>query len=578
MAKAKESVVKELSAVEIAEKVVEQDGTLSALHGRQDEDRELVELADYVLKDVNGDDVPNSVSVTLNDSAVFATNVESSLGSSTEQIVVTAEDKGFDTAYVEDFLKWCFKCGDKLLTKSERFPLNPFLDQQMCRRGGGGARILFTMDETTNTLICDISPWDRRFSYFGIGKNGYEWAAYKTKRSKERIIAQYPKAEVEDKDADILDIWTRQNNTVIMNEIDEIYTMPHPWGFVPVCSQIVPMGSMMADADSLEHQGESIFFLIRDLVPELNRLVSIIQSLNQKALDNALLWKSQQGATATPPTYEDLTKPGNVTSADVQGGAFPVDYGEIKRSAYLLHTMIETRIQRGSVSNVDLGIMGNQPWSAVALLQIGEGRDQVFLPRLGARGTLKQSMAEMIIQQCIMLKASKVVVGFPGHQRTFDLRKLVGEYEIQFKYFIKSPKIDAARFTMAASVGNLISDKAKRRDILQREDPEGDEREIRWEEAEYLSPAIKMQRTIVALSELAERGDKNAALEAEILSAEMEVNIGQMMGGDTTQQPTPERKVKPSQLMPAFGGGGGGGSGSGTEQVTGEEQETREKV
>jgi len=163
----------------------------------------------------------------------------------------------------------------------------------------------------------------------------------------------------------------------------------------------------------------------------------------------------------------------------------------------------------------------------------------------------------MLIDQTIQTGATAVEIGMRGHKRTFDARKLQGEYDIKFKYFIKSPTRDVARFSMAGAAGNLIPDKAKRRDILQREDPEEDERQLRWEEAERLSPAIKMNRTIVALIEMAKRGDKQAGLEAEIMSAEMGVNLKQMLAGEVGQQPKPEEAEKAEPLVPLFSGGGG---------------------
>jgi len=534
-------------------KAIEQKkGELSALHGRMDADKDLVNLAKYALKDVNEKNVPNAISVTLNDPAVFAANVESSLGKATEQVVVESDDKKLDTSYIEELVRAALASANSRLTKRGKFPLNPFFDQQMCRRGRGAARCLFRMDKT-GQLVTDIVPWDTRYVYYAMGPDGLAWAAYETTRSKDSILADYPKAEITEDFSVVLDVWDKEHNEVFIAE-KLAKEWKHPHGFTPVVLQVVPMGSMLADKDSLAHQGESIFFLIRDLVPELNRLVSIIQSLNMKALDNALLWTSKEGIEATPPSHKDLTSPGRVTSADIGGGAEPVNYGEIKRSAYLLHSMIETRVQRGSLSSIDLGTLDFQ-LSAVALVEIGEGRDQVFLPRLGARGLLNQQLADMMIDQIIKTGATSVEIGTRGHKRTFDARKLQGEYEVSFKYFIKSPKVDVARFSMAAAAGNLIPEKAKRRDILQREDPEEDERQLRWEEAESLSPAIKMDRTIRGLLEMAERGDESAGFEAELMSAEMGVNLQQMLSGNVEQQPKPEEAKKPQPMVPMFGGG-----------------------
>ena len=527
------------------------------LQNRQDADRKLVELTKYVLNDVEGHKVPYAISVTLNDIAVFDANVESALGSATEQVVVESEDKNLDTAYIEEFVRAAFASANSRLMKSGGFPLNPYFDQQMCRRGRGAARCLFRMEN--GLLIPDITPWDTRYVYYEMGSEGLVWAAYETTRSKDAILAEYPGANVGGKEAVVLDIWGTESNEVWVGG-KKILEQKHHYGNVPVRVQVVPMGSMLADKDSQKNQGESIFFLIRDLVPELNRLVSIIQSLDMKALDNALLWKSTQGIEAEIiPGHRDLTKPGNVTAADIGGGAEPVNYGELKRSAYLLHSMIETRIQRGGVSNVDLGIMGNQPWSAIALVEIGEGRDQLFFPRLGSRGLLNRQLAEMLIDQIIRTGETSVELGTRGHKRKFDVKKLGGEYNVLFKYFINSPKIDVARFSMAAAAGHLISDKSKRRDILQREDPEEDERWLRWEEIETLVPTIKMRRDIKALIEMAERGDEDAEAEAKLAADFLGITEEEILSG-TTEKPKPKEEEKPQPLVPMFGKSGAASS------------------
>lgn len=234
----------------------------------------------------------------------------------------------------------------------------------------------------------------------------------------------------------------------------------------------------------------------------------------------------------------------------------PVPYGELKRSAYLLHQMIESRVQQGSLSKFELGAF-TQPMSAVALIEIGQGRDQVFLPRLGARGMLKQQAAEKIISQVLSLGVSTVKLGTRGHQREFKVNKLEGEYSIEYKYFVKSPTLDLSRFSMAAAAGDLIPETAKRREILQREDPEEDERMLRWEEAERLSPIIKQYRIIKSLREREEDGDKDAGFEADLMEAESEATLGTVLSGQVSQVPQPEKDQKPQNPhIPLFGGGG----------------------
>ena len=306
---------------------------------------------------------------------------------------------------------------------------------------------------------------------------------------------------------------------------------------------------MLGD-DRIKYEGESIFFLIRDVIPELNRLASIMQTLNLTSVKGPMGWQSKEGALATPPKYEDVTGLGTITATEMGGGAKPIDYGDAKRAAMHAYAMLDKALQEGSLSSIDLGTLQFQ-LSAVALIEIGEGRDQVFLPRLQAKAMLNEQLAEMFTRQVIQIGGS-VELGTHGHKRSFQVSKLEGEYETTFEYFVKSPKVDAGLYTLAAAAGNLIPDKAKRRDILQREDPDGDEKQLRWEEAERLSPAIKINRTIRTLVEMEED------FEAELLSAEMGVNLKRMLAGDVTQIPRPEPEEQPKQVVPLLGRGGGG--------------------
>ena len=528
---------------------------LTDLHTRMDNDRDLVNLDKYVLKDVGNKKIPNAISITLNDPAVFATNVEASLNNASEQVAVESSTRKINVAEIEEFLRMAFSTADSRLIRTGRWPINSYLDQQTCRRGSGVLRILFRIEN--DELIADITPWDSRYVYYAMGADGLLWAAYETNKSKEQIESETWAKEkgftITRKNASVLDVWSKDVGEIYVDG-KKVFDQKNPYGEVPVCVQRVSLGSMLADKDNLKFEGESIFFLIRDLQPELNRLVSIIQTLNIKAIDDALQYASKQGASATPPDHDDVTATHGITPIDIGGGLIPVPYGELKRSAYLLHQMIESRVQQGSLSKFELGAF-TQPMSAIALIEIGQGRDMVFLPRLGARGMLKQQAAEKIISQVLSLGVTKVLLGAKGHQREFSVNKLEGEYSIEYKYFVKSPTLDISRFSMAASAGDLIPESAKRREILQREDPEGDEDMLRWEEAERLNPVVKQYRIIKSLREREEDGDKDAGFEADLMEAQLEATLGAMMSGAVSQAPQPEKDQKPQQLLPIFGGG-----------------------
>ena len=169
-------------AVELKEKVEKLFKQWDALFTRQKEDADafnLVQVSTHVL-DANGKEIPNSVSIILNDIADFAWRVETALNSADEQVAVTLENKQFDTAYVENFIKASFKEADKRMPDKDLFPLNPFLDQQTCRRGRACVVPLFQIKD--GELIPDITPWDT-----GYVISTPAIKAYKGNRTKEQI-------------------------------------------------------------------------------------------------------------------------------------------------------------------------------------------------------------------------------------------------------------------------------------------------------------------------------------------------------------------------------------------------------
>jgi len=515
------------------------------LFSRMDADKELIYLKKYIMKDAAGRIIPDIVNVTLNRPALFTAVVESALGKTTEQRVVESTNKKLDTAYIEDCLKAAFDSANERRILQGRSTVNAFLDQQFCRRGRGAARVLFQMVD--GEVVPDIMPWDTRFVTYEMGSKGLDWCAYKTVRTQEAIEAEYD-IKTKDKAATVLDVWHPTANEIWIAG-DKHKETGHFFGYTPVVVRVVSLGSLLADDDYISHYGESLLFLIRTVVPELNRLISIMQTLNLKAVKPPM--KQKVHGQGQPSEYEDVTDMGTVTRMEPDEDIARIDYGDAQRSAQMAYAMIDKAIQEGSLSSFDLGTF-TQPMSAIALIEIGEGRDQVFAPRLGARGMMNQALSDMIVDQLIKV-GGIVELGTKGHKTGYNTEKLKGDYETTFQYFVKSPKIDAGLYTLAAAAGNLIPERAKRREILQRSDPEEDEKWLAWEEAAILSPAVRILRTAKKLLEMDED------LEAELLGVELGMTLKQLQAGDIEQLPKPEKKQEPKQVMPMFGQGGGMG-------------------
>lgn len=532
--------------------VKEKEEEQRELTSRMDADKDLLYLKKYILKDLDEKPFPNIINITLNDAAVFAANVLSSLNSTSQQIAVESETVDFDTKYIEDFQKAVINSANARLRKQGRPYLNPFFDEQFSIRGRGAARCLVRMEG--GELISDIVGWDTRYVTYEMGVDGLEWIANETTRKKGLVESEYGVAP-KGKTGKVLDVWAKDVNEIWVDG-DKVFEQENPYGYVPVAIQTVSLGSMLADDDSLAHQGESIFFLIRDLIPELNRLTSILQTINMKTASQAMQWKTKEGTRAVPPDHEDVTAPGAITSAEVEGGLFPVPIDDIKRTATLLHQMIETRVQRGSLSSIDLGTL-QFPLSAVALVEIGEGRDQVFIPRLQAKALLNQELAEMFTKQVIDIGGS-VEIGVGEHKRKFNTSKLEGSYETTYKYFVKSPKIDIARFSVANTAERYLDKLTILKDILQREDPEGILNRKYYDMAAEISPAVMKTRIIKALMEI---GGEDEEFEAELMSAEMGMDVKRVMAGEIPEIPAvTEGGMAPPVPLLGKGGQRGGAS------------------
>ena len=78
-------------------------------------------------------------------------------------------------------------------------------------------------------------------------------------------------------------------------------------------------------------------------------------------------------------------------------------------------------------------------------------------------------------------------------------------------------------------------------------DPDGEERQLRWEEAERLNPLVKINRTRRAVGKLADDGEPGAEEDLMMLTLQMIPALRQAMQGLMT--PNMPEELKPSKPM-----------------------------
>ena len=518
------------------------------IYRRMDIDRNMMNLVDYVMMDSQNPPqmVPDIVNVTLNMPSYMATNILTDIGSASEQVIVESRDAEFDTHYVEDFTRALFDSANERNKKLGWLTLNSFTDGQLAIRGRAARRVLFRKGKD-GKLATDIANWDTRFVTYLLGSDGLQMGAYHIKRSQDLLEAQY-NVKVAHKMGELLDVWDKTHNEVWI-EGNKVFEQEHEYGFTPVVYEIVALGSggILLDLNNKSAEGESIFFMIRGIVPELNRLASIMQTLNLKAAKPPMQSATKEGGRATPADYPEM---GDTIPVEVGGGITPINYGDAQRSAVSAQQVLQASFEAGGITATELGLLGQPSASGVALLIAGEGRDRIFTPRLRSKGNLNSASAKMGIKQSIQaFGTGSVDVGIEGYEETFDLGKLQGNYKINFGYSVTSQEVEAGRASLAAAYGNLMSDHTKRREVLHFDDPDGEEDLLRAQRAEQTSPSISKFKEIESLVAL------NRDFEAELLAAELGLDIDRLLAGEVPQpQAQPQQEDEPTQVLSLHGG------------------------
>ncbi|MEE8472949.1 MAG: hypothetical protein V3S82_07255 [Dehalococcoidia bacterium] len=531
--------------------VLEKQNTFRGLFNRMDDDRDLYYLSKYVMRDKDNRDVPGVINLTLNIPAVFAGHVMSALGAASQQVVVEGEGISDEQkGQVRGFVNAAVESTDLRLMRQAKPRLQPFFTEQVCIRGSAAARVCWRMEN--GVLIADTEPVDTRHFVYQTGRGGLKWAAQRMTLSRAEMEDQFPAASSslrDRKDYEIWDVWDDEAN-VVYHGNTKLTEQENTYGYPPFIFQAVPLGSMLQDRESFEHRGESIFFLIRDLIPEFNRIASIYQTLNMASFKGAKTWHSKSGPSAEPP--DDVDELGNITSADIGGGVEMVPSADIKEAGRLLHGLLDELIQAGSQSRLDYGNIPF-PLSGVAMIELGEKGDQIFLPRLGAVGLIFQQLADMVIDQVRGLDGP-IELGRKGHKRRWEVSALEGEYGIEYRYTVRSTKTENARFSMAAAAEKYLDEDTILRDLIRAEDPEKIRRKRRVDLAEKTIPKVALYREARAAI------DEGETVLASIIGEELgfsieEIGTGRVAGPRQGPPETPED----IPLLPQGPAGGGVG-------------------
>jgi hypothetical protein len=481
--------------------IYDRKGEMQPLFDRMDKDKDLYYLAEYKMKQLDGQYMPTDRvhNVTLNDPALFAWRANAILSSAHQQIVVesnTMNEK--DCRYIEQFLEAVLYEVDVLIGNLGKTGLYPFVVEQADVRGRVCARVTFYIKKVNgkDVLVPLVTPWDTRFVTYRNNLDGHVWIAYETERSVEDIKREYPKYELQGDTNIITDYWTSKKNEVLLNDVSK-ENRNHKYGEVPVIYQIVPAGSQLADSDAISHEGESIFALDRGIWPELNKSASVLQTLNMMTFLTPLQYESEAGELAELPDRPPYGV-GTVVAVEKGGGFKNMPVEDIRNATRHLLAMLEGRAQRGALPAVDYGNL-TFPLSAVAIAKLTESKDQIFVPRLQAISMFYQKLCRMMIRQYCS-KGMAMEFGEEGQRQRYDPANLKGDYTIKFQYYSQSPEQVIANYTVgAAAYESGVSQETIFTDIIKFTDPIGEIIKRRAEDAAKVDPVLMMYDQVHAL-------------------------------------------------------------------------------
>lgn len=505
---------------------------MSSIFGRMDVDEALYFMKPYEMMQLDGkkkmDDVANT---TLNDCLIYVQKGIAILGSATRQTII--EGKGLtdkQTTIKEQFLDDILYMIDEALSNQRLPSLDAFINEQLGIRGRIVARVCMRIDKDKG-LIPDVLPVDSRTYIDEIDADGMVFASPWFTKSKTRIEREFnkkgDKTEVIERlqggPFEVVDFWDAEKNVVFIDK-QIVREQPNPYGYVPFVCVVCPTGSSLATEGAVEHQGESLLWANRELWDKKNEAATILRTVTIDSLFGALQYESSHGENMPKPG-ESPYKPKTIHGVEKGGGYRPVPLSDIKNATRLFYSVLESSLQRGSLSAIDYGTL-TFPLSNVAITQLTGSRDDIFLPRVQAKSRFGQALSRMIINQCIQL-GQKLELGREGSKNNYTKADLEGDYSIQYTFRSVSKEQQMADLQFAIAARGTLPDDYIVREILKVENPTGLLIQLRAERAEKIDEVLFLFNSGASLLE--EKNGQRPTLAEKIQARILRDRIGTIL-------------------------------------------------
>ncbi len=468
--------------------IQEMETYLNPLYKRMDRDRDIVRLNKYTLTGTGiykDKEIPDTVSITMNQPAVFANAVTSILQNTTRQTRIEGQSDT-QNKQVENLIDDCFYTTDKRLQARRIQSLWFWICDHVVKRGPIGARWTFDKNGLPRCLPVDI-----RYCPFREDDGELVMVANHTKRTVADIQKEYPKAKLPTNSGkalfDVYDCWKKNINEIWVagNKAEEY---PNPYGLVPFVIQFPSAGDYLLDEGYIEFQGESVFFLIRDLIPEWNRLMSIEMT---KAIETVRFPQVHQHSgegeeqpyaykVGTNTPYKEGEKPELLQTQDINRAFQGAENG------------ISVAMQSGSISQAELGDVSLDR-TAVWIASQTEIRNKILLPRLSCCTSFIANSGDLLAREYQAVEfEDPQPIGRAGQKKVYVPDELgdPDNYTIEVIAMPDNKQQKLANYSVGIALKGTLSKDTIIRDIYSVDDPDGELDKIYAEEARQSNPII----------------------------------------------------------------------------------------
>ncbi len=487
---------------EILQKIEDKKTELNPIYNRQKQDIDLYLLSKYVMVDNLNQIIPDAHSVTLNNPATYGENVIATLSSMNEQLEIY-QSKQKEDARVTDIENFGadldYEIDKNLNLQGFSGSMSYIQWSRSCIRGSVASQIQVQVSEDGKDIDFDITPIDTYAFQYEHGRKGLTWGSHQVKKSTSWVKENFPLFKEEDtsKVVIITNYFDDETHNVYYKE-ELIYDEENIYGYPPYVFQQVPSGPQIDDDIAFQHQGESIFWLCRDIYPELNHMASVLATISHKTIFGDLQLEETDPHINRKQDYE-LGNEGKYHRVEKGGGFKPMPLSDINNAVRLWWSIIREVEQNGSLSQANYGNIPF-PMANSALVNLMASRDKILVPRIQCYSMYKQALLRMVIKQLLQL-GKPFTIGEEGFQRTYDLKMFDTDFSIKYRFISQSKEALVANSQVAAQLAPFFPLRYLRSEVFQSSNPDELERQMLVERAEKENPYLLSRAKAHALAE-----------------------------------------------------------------------------